>query len=235
MKTVLPLISAACILGASACAHVQSSEAERATTEQAVAAAETAPPAWDPTKVEGSPTAAAPAPEAPQAAASADAHSQPQMPGDTIPTQAPAPVNTGATATNTGVTGAVPTQAEGPRPASAGQGAPAEGEPLGRFLLTRGVEGREPLEATATFKPGEKVYAFLEVANADGSTHALSLRWVKEDANIGEPVALTIGASPHWRTWSWRRAPDQAGSYRCLVETEDGQQVAEMPFHVENI
>jgi len=217
MRTVLPMIGAACVLGVSACSHVQSPEAGTSTAELTVARVDTMPiksetesapsasaSASDMTsKVETRPSALAMDPQAPQQEAS----------DPLVGTSAAAEATAGERA----------------------GGAIGEGEQIGRFLLTRGIEQREPVDAAESFAPGERVYAFLEVANPDGGEYALNLRWVHEDDELGQPVALTIGASPHWRTWSWRRAPEQPGSYRCIVETAEGQQVGEIPFHVDNI
>lgn len=219
MQSKLLLISAA-LLGSSACAHGQSAEMDAPSSETTTAkvmATESAavstsgaqdgvtPSATVATASEVSKTLAPP----PQ-----------QEPGDSLVKPEPTPVANAAEAQ------ALPTGAE--------DHPPVEGEPLARFVLTRGIEDREPVDEGVSFKPGERVYAFLEVANPDGGEYALNLRWARDEGDLGEATALTIGASPRWRTWSWRRAPEQPGSYRCFIETQDGEQVAEIPFRVES-
>ena len=206
MRSKLPLISAVCVLSASACAHVQSTEAEAPATEQTMAAATTTPTTpttVDGTKVEGtfaSSPVAAPSQEV-EGVTPAAAQAQPQAVRDPL---------VGVPATGQ--------QAEQAAHAGADENPTAEGEPIGRFVLTRGIEDREPVDTSEAFRPGEKVYAFLDVANPDGGEYALNLRWEYDDGAVGEPVAVTIGTSPHWRTWSWRRAPEKPGSEPPKVE-----------------
>ncbi len=219
-RTIYPLISAAYILGASACSHVQSPQAESSTDEQPVAVADTAPAVASDTAASDTAAPGLPSWESPEGVASVEVNSQTQRPGETLRRQ---------------VDGVVPQDFGGSDAKSIEHGASAEVERMDRFLLTRGIQDREPVDETESIRPGERLYAFLDVANPDGTEYALNVRWAREDGDLGQPVAVTIGTSPRWRTWSWRNAPEQPGSYRCLIEKEDGEIVAEIPFRVDTI
>lgn len=218
MQTKLFLISAACILGTPACAHVQSAEMDPPPAESTTSPTPAPQAAADTARAQDSSASSAQVSTPAQLSPSAAPYLA-EQPGDELSKKDPPSMATASAAE--------------PMP-QVDDHAATEGEPLARFVLTRAIEDREPVDEGVSFKPGERVYAFLEVANPNGSEYALNLRWAAEEEDLGEPTALTIGTSPRWRTWSWLRAPEKAGSYRCFIETEDGQQMAEIPFRVES-
>ncbi len=103
---------------------------------------------------------------------------------------------------------------------------------IGRFVLTHGVENREPVDEVKSFAPGERVYAYVQAVNPDGEQYDLHIRWTKGEEQLGQPVAVAIGTGQRWRSWAWRHAPASPGEYRCVIETADGQLIAEVPFEV---
>lgn len=212
MRTVLPLIGTASMLVV-ACSHAQTPEVQASGTSTSALVA-----------------------QAPQQ----EAKARPVEAGQ----QAPASLLSNGAAVESTASGPSPgdslaqLRALSPSPeavAATEEGVVSEGDPIRRFLLTHGIEEREPVDVDDTFRPGERIYAFLDVANPDGEQYAVSLRWEYADGKVGKPTELTIGSSPHFRTWALWRAPAQPGAYRCIVESEDGQALAELPFSVDHI
>ena len=107
---------------------------------------------------------------------------------------------------------------------------------VSRFVLSRGIAEREPVDDAESFKPGERIYAFLQVANQH-EPFDLSVRWQPaepaEDAHRPEAVQLNVGTSARWRTWSWTKAPTEPGKYVCVIETADGELVSTREFNVD--
>ena len=104
---------------------------------------------------------------------------------------------------------------------------------LERFVLAEGVEQREPVGVRSDFAPGARVYAYLHLSDVETS-YDLTVRWegVSGELNARE-AQLHVEPSPRYRTWAWMRAPSEPGVYRCIVEAEEGAQVAEAWFDVE--
>jgi hypothetical protein len=97
------------------------------------------------------------------------------------------------------------------------------------FVLTRGIDAREPVDRAESFRStDDQAYAFLRIAN-DGPPADLTVEWRYEGAEHGS-VALAIGRSPGWRTWS--SANLKPGDWRVAVSTADGQLLAERRFTV---
>lgn len=101
-----------------------------------------------------------------------------------------------------------------------------------RFVLTRGVEDREPVDVSNDFITGERVYAFLHLVDVV-QEQRVTVHWEAASGHIqSDPVQLTVKAAPRFRTWSWLTAPSAPGSYRCVVKREDGTHLIEEWFDV---
>jgi hypothetical protein len=97
------------------------------------------------------------------------------------------------------------------------------------FVLTRGIEAREPVDATESFAVSDQqVYAFARIAN-DGLPTTVVVRWRYED-EIHAEVDLTIGTSMGWRTWS--SANLKPGHWSVELIATDGLILAEHSFTV---
>lgn len=169
----------------------------------------------------------------------------------------------------------MPEQPAAPEPAAAEEAAktaqiehPAEDEAspseqaedgISRFVLTRGVTEREPIDEDAKFQPGERIYAYMQFKNS-GEPYDIVVRWEQVDAPDAEqapakadgegsdqakegaeeikqaptpePIQVTVGTSSRWRTWSWTRAANTAGTYRCVVETADGEPLSVLEYEI---
>lgn len=103
---------------------------------------------------------------------------------------------------------------------------------LKRFVLAEHVKAREPVNAADSFDAGERVYAFLHLADVK-DPYELAVQWEAVDGDM-PPVTkhLSVKPSPRYRTWTWTRAPEEPGTYRCVVRTAGGQEVAEKWFDV---
>ena len=75
-----------------------------------------------------------------------------------------------------------------------------------RLVLAHGIDGREPQDASATFKSSDdRVYAFIELDNPGKVGGAISVIF---EPPSGPPVAevpLTVGETFRFRTWAFTR------------------------------
>jgi hypothetical protein len=103
-----------------------------------------------------------------------------------------------------------------------------------RFLLASGVAAHEPLDERDTFKGDEKIFAFVELANAEGEPYAFRVHW-EPVAGPTSPygVELNVKTSPRFRTWSWTAIPREPGAYRAVLRTLDGEEIASRNFTIE--
>ncbi len=103
-----------------------------------------------------------------------------------------------------------------------------------RFVIARGVRGREPVAPTTTFKgEPQKIYAFVEVENKDRSPAEIVVEF--EPPGGGAPhgdVKLAVGSSSRWRTWAYTRTASTAGSWTAVVKNKKGDVLARAPFEV---
>ena len=104
---------------------------------------------------------------------------------------------------------------------------------LVRFELSKGIEGREPVNPGSQFVAGSKVYAFLELANKGGVESALLVRFERVDSKATRELRLGVPRDvPRHRTFAFATLAKQPGTYRCVVTTEDGVVLAEKSFEV---
>ena len=104
-----------------------------------------------------------------------------------------------------------------------------------RFVLTSGVEGREPLDERDVFTTDDaKIFAFVQLAN-DKAPFAFRVHWEKLDE---EPspygVELTVPTAPRYRTWSWTAIKRSPGQYKAVLRTLDGKDIASREFVIEH-
>jgi hypothetical protein len=111
---------------------------------------------------------------------------------------------------------------------------PAEAAPapliLRDFVLTRGVEAREPVDRAESFRTtDERAYAFLRIAN-DGPATDLEVVW-RYEGTVHGTVELSIGSSPGWRTWS--SANLKPGDWTVEIRDAEGLVLARRGFTVD--
>lgn len=128
------------------------------------------------------------------------------------------------------------------RPARAKRSAPSEDRAaeiaeqlrVKRLVVARGVEGREPVEASTSFTADdERVYAFVEMHNPAKEPSAVVVSFEPPDGGVATGnVELAVGPSPRWRTWAFTRGAQQEGQWTAVVRTLDGKVLAREPFEV---
>ena len=104
-----------------------------------------------------------------------------------------------------------------------------------RSLVTRGIAGDEPDGFIGTMAVGEheRVFAFVELANAGGAGSVV-VTFERDGAtptgNVELDVPERVG---RWRTWAFSRGVTSAGEWRAVVRDVDGRLLAEETFVVE--
>lgn len=98
------------------------------------------------------------------------------------------------------------------------------------FVLSRGVEEREPVGLTETFSAADREgYAYTRLRNLGPPKH-VAFVWRHQDTVISR-FETTVGTSVHWRTWS--NAELRPGKWLVQLVSEDGDVLAEVAFMVE--
>ena len=119
-------------------------------------------------------------------------------------------------------------------------GAPRASDPdakleVKRLVLAKSVSGRAPVGAGERFVVGEqeRIYAFVELANAGQSPSEISVSFEREGGPSFGDVKLDVGAAPRWRTWAFTRQAKKAGTYVATVRNARGVVLAKQSFAVE--
>lgn len=106
----------------------------------------------------------------------------------------------------------------------------AEGAVVVRnFVLSHGIEGREPINNTESFRVEDgKAFAFARIHNT-GAPTTMSFVW-----NHGErhhaTIPVTVGTSSGWRTWSTVKL--RPGNWHVKLVDGGGEVVLEKAFSV---
>jgi len=102
-----------------------------------------------------------------------------------------------------------------------------------RLVLAHGIDGREPQDATGTFKSSDdRVYAFVELENPGKVGSAISVVF---EPPSGPPVAeipLTVGETARFRTWAFTRKARTAGEWTVVVRDDQHRVLARQTFTV---
>ncbi len=103
-----------------------------------------------------------------------------------------------------------------------------------RFVLTSGIEAREPVDALDVFSESEDgIYAFLQLSNEGGLPTEVQVHFEKaDDPALPYGIALDVPSAPRWRTWAVTRIPREPGLYRAVVRTTDGVDLATRSFEI---
>lgn len=104
-----------------------------------------------------------------------------------------------------------------------------EGIVLKDFVLTHGIENREPVDAAGGFDLSDgQAYAFVRMFN-DGPPSDVSVVWIYEGDEHAR-VDLNIGTSTGWRTWS--SANLKPGHWTVRLVDAHGMTLDERDFSV---
>lgn len=104
-----------------------------------------------------------------------------------------------------------------------------------RFVVTSGVEGREPLGSGEAFVAGDKpVYAFAELENSRGAAQEVSVIFERKGSNqrVGFATLKVPASVPRHRTWANTRYIREPGTWEAVLTTADGVELARTSFDV---
>ncbi len=104
-----------------------------------------------------------------------------------------------------------------------------------RFIVTSGVEGREPLaDSQNIVANGKPVYAFAELKNSGGAEQEVSVIFERKGSNqrVGY-AALKVPANvPRHRTWANTRYIREPGTWEAVLTSASGAELARTSFDV---
>ena len=102
-----------------------------------------------------------------------------------------------------------------------------------RLVLAHGIDGREPQEASGSFKSSDdRIYAFVELDNPARTADAISVVF---EPPSGPPVAeipLQVGDSARFRTWAFTRRAHVAGEWTVVIRDAQHRVLARQIFTV---
>lgn len=99
-------------------------------------------------------------------------------------------------------------------------------------VVTTGIEKQMPVDKIDVY-PADygKLFCFTRIVGAEKETQVTHV-WYYQDDELAR-VVLPIGSSD-WRTYSSKRfLPQWAGQWRVVVLSEDGRELATVPFVLE--
>lgn len=104
-----------------------------------------------------------------------------------------------------------------------------------RLVVTSGIAGHEPDGSIGTMAVGEheRVFAFVELANAGGAGSVVvtfERDGLSPTGHVELEVPQRVG---RWRTWAFTRGVTSTGEWRAVVRDVDGRVLAEQDFVVE--
>jgi hypothetical protein len=103
---------------------------------------------------------------------------------------------------------------------------------VSEVVLTSGVTDREPVDNVAAFKIEDgKAFVFARLKNTDAPTK-VNFIWYLDDVERAR-VAMKIGTSERWRTWSSSNIGP--GNWRVDLVDESGTVLAQQSFTVGNM
>lgn len=102
-----------------------------------------------------------------------------------------------------------------------------------RFVVTSGVENREPLAVGETLKLGEPVFAFAELASGEGNARSVEIVFEHEAGEKAGFVNLDVPADKsRWRTWGQSRNVKRAGQWTAVLLGDEREELARVQFSV---
>ena len=102
-----------------------------------------------------------------------------------------------------------------------------------RLITASAVERREPVAASATFAPGEQVYAFIDASNESEEERTLVVHFIGPDGQVRGGATLAIPPqAPRWRTWAFTKRAEAPGLWRVEVRDSEGYLLGALPFEL---
>lgn len=123
-----------------------------------------------------------------------------------------------------------------PEPLREERPAPSPGRPSARRLIvTHAIEDREPvdeLEVVDDLSRGDRLYAFVELANTGEATEVDVVFRHESGLTVGH-VALELPAHVRrHRTWAYSTRVEEPGNWTAVVRDRDGRTLAVTSFEV---
>jgi len=92
-----------------------------------------------------------------------------------------------------------------------------------RFTFTDGVERKDPREKLNIARPGQRVYAHLQLRNRSGRDRCVHVVF-RVGGKKRTDVTLKVGESWSWRTWAYNTLrADDTGPLRVTVTDDQGK------------
>ena len=111
-------------------------------------------------------------------------------------------------------------------------GAPAELR-VTRFVVSRGVAGREPVGASSSFgSEVDKLYAFVELQNEAKAESEVFVSFQPPGGGRSQRVKLEVGPERRWRTWAVTRRLRAEGTWTAVVTSADGRELGRTSFQL---
>lgn len=103
-----------------------------------------------------------------------------------------------------------------------------------RFVVAKGVSGREPVGAATNFHSDDldKIYAFVELANDAKAEDQVEVVFTPTAGGTSHRVKLDVGPQARWRTWATSRKARATGAWTATVRTADGRVLASTKFEI---
>lgn len=101
-----------------------------------------------------------------------------------------------------------------------------------RLVMAKGVKSREPVEAGELFELSERLYAFVEVGNAEQLESEIYVSFTRPNRKATGRIRLRVGESPRWRTWAYTRLANTTGQWEAVVSNADGKVLARRSFEI---
>jgi hypothetical protein len=103
-----------------------------------------------------------------------------------------------------------------------------------RFIITSGIEEREPIDQIETVsKETDRIYCFLEARNITEDT-IVTIVWFHNDRQVGS-FQLELKQGSRWRTNAYKNLTEGPGDWKAEAHDANGQIVATASFKVDEI
>lgn len=102
-----------------------------------------------------------------------------------------------------------------------------------RFVVTSGIENREPLNVAETLTLGEPVYGFAELVSGKGGPAAVEIVFEHESGSKAGYAKLDVPADKvRWRTWGQSRRVNKLGTWSAVLLDSEQNELSRVKFEV---
>ncbi len=101
-----------------------------------------------------------------------------------------------------------------------------------RFVITTGIEDREPVDTVESFPKGtERAYCFIEARNIGEDTF-VTVTWYHNDTETGS-IQLDLRQGQRWRTYAYKNLHQGSGTWRVELKDAKGNILETANFTVQ--